>query len=75
MDLNATIDIIIKDLHEARDIIDDLKNTRGSTLQTNLRSQNAGVPQKSLPCLKICMKSLLPAKRTGKEERNLKGKE
>jgi len=29
MDLNATIDIIIKDLNEAREIIDDLKNYPG----------------------------------------------
>lgn len=29
MDLNATIDIIIKDLHEVRDIIDDLKKYPG----------------------------------------------
>ncbi len=29
MDLNATIDIIIKDLNEVRDIIDDLKKYPG----------------------------------------------
>ena len=51
MDFNATIDLIIKDLDEAREIIDDLKKYPGvPAFRLNLQNRNARVPVKLLEC-------------------------
>jgi hypothetical protein len=69
MDLNATIDIIIKDLHEARDIIDDLKKYPGvPALQVELAKSKCRSAAEVIALLKDLHEKLI----TGAQEQQVK---
>jgi len=54
MDFNSTIDIIIKDLREIREIVDDLKNTPGvSVLQIELAKSKCRSAEEIIALLKV----------------------
>ncbi len=66
MDLNATIDIIIKDLHEVRDIIDDLKKYPGvPALQVELAKSKCRSAAEVIALLKN-LNEKLTTRRTGR---------
>ena len=53
MDFNATIDLIIRDLNEAREIIDDLKNYPGvPALELSSQNQNVKSAGEAIALLK-----------------------
>ena len=69
MDLNATIDIIIKDLHEVRDIIDDLKKYPGvPALQVELAKSKCRSAAEVIALLKDLNEKLT----TGVQEKPVK---
>lgn len=61
MDFNATIDLIIRDLNEAREIIDDLKNYPGvSAIQVELAKSKCKSAGEVIALLKNMQNDIIP---------------
>ena len=67
MDFNATIDLIIRDLEEAREIIDDLKKYPGvPVLQVELAKSKCKTAGEVIALLKTIKNNVIAEEKTGK---------
>ena len=67
MDFNATIDLIIRDLEEAREIIDDLKKYPGvPVLQVELAKSKCKTAGEVIALLKTIKNNVIEEEKTGK---------